>query len=193
MLRLLEIWELGTLQIVAPICFALDRLRGRESVLLTGYGADLLFAGLGGAGDDVRTEQAIRAGVVATGHSNEFSPAVAEDSRIALRHPYWTAPMISAALTVPVGLKLRAGTVKWVLRQAAVRTVPADVAFRKKVAIQDGTAMHRMFAEVLGAHDRATQAARLHELAGIVFGDTLAAGEGAHEKGSHAHLAGLAS
>lgn len=188
MLRLLETWDLTTMQIVAPICFALERLRGRESVLLTGYGADLLFAGLGGAGDDLRTEQAIRAGVVATGHSNEFSPAVAEDSRIAVRHPYWTAPMISAALAVPAGLKLRAGTVKWVLRQAAARIVPADVAFRPKVAIQDGTAMDRMFAEVLGTRDRAVQATRLHELAGVVFADTPAVAED-----SHAHLAGLAS
>jgi carbapenam-3-carboxylate synthase len=193
MLRLLETWDLGTLQIVAPICFALDRLRGRESVLLTGYGADLLFAGLGGAGDDVRTEQAIRAGVVATGHSNEFSPAVAEDCRIAVRHPYWSGSMISAALAVPAALKLRGNTVKWVLRQAAARIVPADVAFRTKVAIQDGTAMHRMFSEVLGADDRAAQAARLRELAGVVFGDTHAVAGGAHERASDADLAGLAS
>jgi carbapenam-3-carboxylate synthase len=101
--------------------------------------------------------------------------------------------MISAALAVPAALKLRGNTVKWVLRQAAARIVPADVAFRTKVAIQDGTAMHRMFAEVLGADDRAAQAARLRELAGVVFGDTHAVAGGAHERASDADLAGLAS
>jgi carbapenam-3-carboxylate synthase len=169
MVRLLETWDLTTLQIVASICFVLDRLRGRESVLLTGYGADLLFAGLGGAGSDEATEAAIRAGVLATGRSNEFSPAVAEHSRIAVRHPYWTAPMITTALSVPAGLKLRDGTVKWALRQAAAKVIPAEVAFRPKIAIQEGTAMHHMFAAVLGSEDPRVQADRLREWAAAVF------------------------
>jgi carbapenam-3-carboxylate synthase len=214
MVRLLETWDLTTLQIVAPICFVLDRLRGREAVLLTGYGADLLFAGLGGAGSDAATEQAIRAGVVATGCSNEFNPAVAEASRIAVRHPYWTAPMITTALGVPAALKLRDDTVKWVLRHAAARIIPADVAFRPKIAIQEGTAMHHMFAAVLGSADPQVQADRLREWAAAVFAeaatgstptmppgsaepagpaDAAAPGAGPREEGTDARLVGVAS
>jgi carbapenam-3-carboxylate synthase len=207
MVRLLETWDLTTLQIVAPICFVLDRLRGRESVLLTGYGADLLFAGLGGAGSDEATEQAIRAGVLATGCSNEFSPAVAEHSLIAVRHPYWAAPMITTALSVPAALKLRDGTVKWALRQAAARVIPAEVAFRAKIAIQEGTAMHHMFAAVLGNADPQVQAERLREWAAAVFAEAAAGaattptgptgpggpGAGQQEEGTHARLVGVAS
>jgi carbapenam-3-carboxylate synthase len=194
--RLLETWDLGTLQIVAPICFALDRLRGREEVLLTGYGADLLFAGLGAAGNDAETERVTRAGVLAAGCSNEFNPAVAEDSRIAVRHPYWTASMISTALSIPAALKLRDGTVKWVLRQAATQFVPPDVALRPKLAIQEGTAMHRMFAAVLGSDDPGVQAGRLRELAAAVFGPAGAASTartGPQEEETHARVAGVAS
>ncbi len=201
MVRLLETWNLTTLQIVAPICFVLDRLRGKESVLLTGYGADLLYAGLGGAGTDEATEAAIRTGIVATGYSNEFNPAVAEANRIAIRHPYWTASMISTALTVPAALKLREGTVKWALRHAAARVIPAEVAFRPKIAIQEGTAMHHMFTAVLGSDDQRVQAERLREWAAAVFAEAAAdAGQSGQaipgqqqEEGTNARLVGVAS
>jgi carbapenam-3-carboxylate synthase len=203
MVRLLETWDLTTLQIVAPICFVLDKLRGRESVLLTGYGADLLYAGLGGAGSDEATEAAIRAGVLATGCSNEFNPAVAEDNRIAVRHPYWAASMITTALAVPAELKLRDNTVKWALRNAAARIVPTEVAFRTKIAIQEGTAMHHMFAAVLGSEDPQVQADRLREWAAAVFAEAATAGgspsepndpaAGQREEGTHARLVGVAS
>ena len=186
MIRLLETWQLDTLRIAAPMCFALDQVRGREDMLLTGYGADLLFAGLGG---DVGTiEQTLRAGVTATGCSNEFSPALAEDDRILVRHPYWAADMITAALTVPARWKLRDGTVKWVLRQVAAQRLPAEVAHRPKLAIQDGTAMHRLFADVLGTGDAHTQTERLRRIADTVF-------TASHppEGDTHAHLAGLAT
>jgi carbapenam-3-carboxylate synthase len=178
MVRLLETWDLEKLQIVAPICFALEQIADRESVVLTGYGADLLFAGLGGAGTDAEIEQEIRTGVVATGCSNELNPAFADDARIIVRHPYWTPPMISAALSIPVSLKLRGRTVKWVLRQAAARILPADIAFRAKVGIQDGAAIQQLFAAVLGA-DRTSQASRLRELAAAVFFDRVAVQSGA--------------
>jgi carbapenam-3-carboxylate synthase len=177
MVRLLETWDLNKLQILAPICFAIEQLQGRESVLLTGYGADLLFAGLGEAGDDAQMEQEIRAGVVAAGCSNEFSPGFAEDSGIRLRYPYWTLPMISTALSIPVSLKLQRRTVKWVLRQVAARVLPTDIAFRAKVGIQDGAAMQRMFATVLGG-EHAAQASRLRELAATVFSDQAATPSG---------------
>jgi carbapenam-3-carboxylate synthase len=189
MIRLLETWQLDTLRIAAPICFALDQLRGREMVLLTGYGADLLFAGLGGTGAAVAIERHIRAAVTATGSSNEFSPAVAEDDRILVRHPYWTAQMISTALEVPAGWKLHDGAVKWVLRQAAARLLPADVAHREKIAIQDGTAMHRLFADVLGTPDSQAQVARLRQIAAEVFG----AAPQRQEEDPHAHIASVAS
>ena len=188
MIRLLETWDLDTLRITAPICFALDRLCGREHLLLTGYGADLLFAGLGADGDLDGVENRLRAGVIATGCSNEFSPALADADQLLVRHPYWTADMITTALTVPTHWKLQAGTVKWVLRQAAARVLPTEVTQRPKRAIQDGSGMHRLFAEVLGTGLVSEQAAALRRIAAEVF-----AAAPTREVDNSADLAGVAS
>jgi carbapenam-3-carboxylate synthase len=192
MIRLLESWDLTTLQIAAPACFLLEQLRGQESLLLTGYGSDLLFAGLGGSGSEEEIEQAVRDSVAATATSNEFSPAYAEAQGILVRHPYWTPLVIQTALSIRARLKLRDGAVKWVLRRAAAAVVPDEVANRPKLGIHEGTAMHRMFAAALGDPDPAAQSARIRELALDVFSGSESTAE-AEGGAAHAGLAGVAS
>ncbi|MGW0118724.1 asparagine synthase-related protein [Streptomyces sp. NPDC003327] len=172
MIRALETWDVLTLQIAAPACFLQDHLAtdGRQ-VLLSGYGADLLFAGLGGTGSEEAVEAAVVAQTRATGRSNEFHPAFADARHTAVRHPYWAREVMAAALEIRGRLKVREGTAKWVLRSAAADVLPAEVAWRPKRGIHEGTAMSRMFAAALGSDDPAVQAGRLYGMATEVFRD----------------------
>ncbi|MEU0133165.1 asparagine synthase C-terminal domain-containing protein [Streptomyces sp. NPDC006296] len=172
MIRALETWDVLTLQIAAPACFLQDHIAtGSRQVLLSGYGADLLFAGLGGTGGEETVERAVVAQTAATARSNEFHPAFADARHAAVRHPYWSREVMAAALDIRGRLKVRAGEAKWVLRSAAAEVLPAEVAWRPKRGIHEGTAMSRMFAVALGTDDPAAQAGRLYAMATEIFGD----------------------
>ncbi|MER6998113.1 asparagine synthase C-terminal domain-containing protein [Streptomyces sp. NPDC000410] len=172
MIRSLETWDLLTLQIAAPACFLLNHLAGGgRQVLLSGYGADLLFAGLGGTGGEADIERAVVAQTAATARSNEFSPAFADARDTVVRYPYWSREVMGAALGIRGRLKVRGGTAKWVLRSAAASVLPEEVAWRPKRGIHEGTAMSRMFAAALGSDDQRAQVERLYAIATSVFRD----------------------
>lgn len=201
MIRALETWDLLTLQIAAPACFLLDHTAtDRRQVLLSGYGADLLFAGLGGTGSEADIERAVVAQTAATARSNEFSPAFADAQNTVVRYPYWTREVMASALGIRGRLKVREGTAKWVLRSAAAAVLPDEVAWRPKLGIHEGSAMSRMFAAALGSEDQGVQAERLHALATDVFRGTGPAAQSARiqtgtddREGSDEGLAGVAS
>ncbi|WP_392668391.1 asparagine synthase C-terminal domain-containing protein [Streptomyces sp. LN785] len=170
MIRALETWDALTLQIAAPACFLQDHIAtDSRQMLLSGYGADLLFAGLGGTGDEEAVERAVVAQTSATARSNEFHPAFADARHTAVRNPYWSREVMSAALDIRGRLKIREGEAKWVLRSAAADILPAEVAWRPKRGIHEGTAMSRMFAAALGSDDPAVQTGRLYGIATEVF------------------------
>lgn len=172
MIHALETWDPLTLQIAAPACFLQDHIAtGSRQVLLSGYGADLLFAGLGGTGDEEAVERSVVAQTRATARSNEFHPAFADARHTAVRHPYWSREVMDTALGIRGRLKVREGTAKWVLRSAAADVLPEEVAWRPKRGIHEGTAMSRMFAAALGSDDPAVQAGRLYGIATGVFRD----------------------
>ncbi|MEU8540508.1 asparagine synthase C-terminal domain-containing protein [Streptomyces sp. NPDC048717] len=172
MIRALETWDVLTLQIAAPACFLQDHIAtGDRRVLLSGYGADLLFAGLGGTGGERAVEAAVVAQTFATARSNEFHPAFADARHAAVRHPYWTREVMTAALDIRGRLKVHEGTAKWVLRSAAADVLPAEVAWRPKRGIHEGTAMSRMFAAALGSEEPAVQARMLRDMATEIFRD----------------------
>lgn len=170
MIRALETWDLLTLQIAAPACFLQDHIATESrQVLLSGYGADLLFAGLGGTGGEEAVERAVVDQTRATARSNEFHPAFADARHTSVRHPYWSREVMAAALDIRGRLKVREGEAKWVLRSAAADVLPAEVAWRPKRGIHEGTAMSHMFAAALGSDDPVVQAGRLYEIAIEVF------------------------
>ncbi|MEU1926700.1 asparagine synthase C-terminal domain-containing protein [Streptomyces sp. NPDC019826] len=191
MIRALETWDLLTLQIAAPACFLQGHIAtDRSQVLLSGYGADLLFAGLGGTGGEDAVEGAVVAQTRATGRSNEFHPAFADARHTAVRHPYWTREVMAAALDIRGRLKVRDGEAKWVLRSAAADVLPAEVAWRPKRGIHEGTAMSHMFAAALGSDDPSVQAGRLYEIATEVFRSG-GPGTGPGEAGQDRRLGGM--
>ncbi|MFF5725070.1 asparagine synthase C-terminal domain-containing protein [[Kitasatospora] papulosa] len=191
MIRALETWDLLTLQIAAPACFLQGHIAAdRSQVLLSGYGADLLFAGLGGTGGEDAVEGAVVAQTRATARSNEFHPAFADARHTSVRHPYWTREVMAAALDIRGRLKVRDGEAKWVLRSAAADVLPAEVAWRPKRGIHEGTAMSHMFAAALGSADPAVQAGRLYEIATEVFRSG-GPGTGSGEAGQDRRLGGM--
>jgi carbapenam-3-carboxylate synthase len=162
----LETWDPVTLQIAAPLAFLYRKIHDTAPIFLTGYGADLIFAGVADTTlSEERLEQSILEQVRLTVPTNEFSPSVAADQGITVRHPYWSPAMLAIGLSIRGRLKVRDGNVKCILRSAAEAWLPRHIAWRRKIGIHEGSAMHRMFSECLGATDLESQTAVLRRMA----------------------------
>lgn len=66
---------------------------------------------------------------------------------IETRVPFMDRALLEFAYSVPMGLKLRDGVEKWLLREAFVDSLPSYIAHRPKVRMPDGSGMQNMLVE----------------------------------------------
>jgi carbapenam-3-carboxylate synthase len=162
----LETWDPATLQIAAPAAFAYASMAARLPVVLTGYGADLVFAGLADPTmNEVALERAVEDQVRLTARTNEFSPTLGDDHDVTVRYPYWSPQLLSLGMSLRGRLKVGGDFTKIVLRQAAESWLPHRVAWRPKRGIHEGSGMHRLFADCLGARTMHAQTDALRSIA----------------------------
>ncbi len=166
LIREMEIWDPLTLQIAAPSAFLYKKLSVKPRVFLTGYGADLLFAGvLDVTAPEKWLENKICEQLIFTHPTNELSPSLAERYKVKVRYPYFSRHMLEAGLDIKASLKVYSKIEKYVLRSAAEKYLPKKIAWRPKVGVHEGTAMHRMFTNILGKSVLSEQAQKLQQLA----------------------------
>lgn len=164
-----ETWDPVTLQIVLPVCFLYKKLAGRHALLLTGYGSDLIFAGLPmQMGSAAEFEAQLRGDIGLTARTNELSPALADSHSVVVRYPFWSRRVLRDGLLVGSELKTK-NREKYILRQAVSPFLPREIAWRPKTAIHDGAAVPTLMAELLGTADVGEQANKLHAIASSVF------------------------
>ncbi|WP_282692731.1 asparagine synthase-related protein [Streptomyces sp. CC208A] len=110
-----------------------------ERVLLTGYGSDLINAGLYRPFDhrDDLIEQVLAA-VDRTRRSNELSHRMPLAYGTTVHHPFWSWPVMKVALETAPECKVRDGREKHHLRTAMSSRVSESIAWRKKIAVHHG-------------------------------------------------------
>jgi len=162
----LETDDPEVIKIAAPAAFLQVSLQDYSEILLTGYGADLIF---GGTADpnwhDVKIEKFLRRQIQQAMVSGELSPAFAARHNVTVRNPYWSSEVMSAGMAIPARLKVAHRIKKFVLRQAFNNLLAPGITWRPKIGIHEGTAMSRMLASVLGTADRQQQRRHLKKMA----------------------------
>lgn len=129
-------------------------------VLLTGYGSDLVNAGLYRPFDhrDDLIDQCLTA-VDRTRRSNELSNRMPLAYGTTTHHPFWSRPVMRVALETAPECKVREGREKYHLRTAMGRRVPEPIAWRKKIAVHHGGGLQqgviRRLEKETGLPDRA--------------------------------------
>jgi asparagine synthetase B (glutamine-hydrolysing) len=110
-----------------------------DRVLLTGYGSDLINAGLYRPFDhrDELIDQVLSA-VDRTRRSNELSDRMPLAYGTRAHHPFWSWPVMRVALETAPECKVREGREKYHLRVAMGRRVSGPIAWRKKIAVHHG-------------------------------------------------------
>ncbi|MFB8027803.1 MULTISPECIES: asparagine synthase-related protein [unclassified Streptomyces] len=107
--------------------------------LLTGYGSDLINAGLYRpfAHHHELVDQVLSA-VDRTRRTNELSGRMPLAYGTGVHHPFWSWPVMRVALETAPECKVREGREKYHLRTAMGRRVSEPVAWRKKIAVHHG-------------------------------------------------------
>ncbi len=154
----LESFDQDLVRSAIPTWFC-SRLAARHvKVILTGEGADELFAGYAyhkTLSDPQTLHQELRRSVAALHNIN-----LQRVDRLTMRHglegrvPFLDTAFIAMALTVPPELKLRTmpdGRVveKWVLRGACADLLPDDIVWRTKEQFDEGSGTLDLLAEAL--------------------------------------------
>lgn len=124
---------------------------GKKRTFLTGYGSDLLNAGVYSpfnTYDELQGDCLRR--VAATQLSNEFSNLAALNHGVTALHPFWDSGVIATALRVAAEFKVKNGKDKFYFREAMKGRLPAATAWRKKLGAHHGTGLSQHLRDVLG-------------------------------------------
>ncbi len=141
-------------------CYFTARLASREvKVILTGEGADELFAGYRyyrEYKDPTLLRRELRRSVQCLHNVNlQRVDRMTMAHSIEGRVPFLDVEMIELAQTIPPQLKLRAddgarAVEKWVLRQACEDLLPAEIVWRDKEQFDEGSGTVDLLAEITG-------------------------------------------
>lgn len=124
---------------------------GKKRTFLTGYGSDLLNAGVFSPFenyDELHADCMRR--VTATQLSNEFSNLAAIHHGVTVRHPFWHSAVINTALRVPAQFKVVGGQDKFYFREMVKGLLPQNTAWRKKLGAHHGTGLSQHLRHALG-------------------------------------------
>ena len=152
----LESFDQDLVRSAVPTYFTARMAREHVTVILTGEGADELFAGYDyhkDIPDEDRLRQELRRSVGALHNVN-----LQRVDRMTMAHslegrpPFLDNAVIELAQRVPARLKLpEGGPEKWILRKAFEDLLPEDIVWRKKAQFDQGTGMTEVAAEVASA------------------------------------------
>ncbi|MFL5680239.1 MAG: asparagine synthase-related protein, partial [Chloroflexota bacterium] len=155
----LESFDQDLVRSAIPTYFCARLAADHVKVILTGEGADELFAGYAYHGDIRDPVTLHRELVRSVGGLHDVN--LQRVDRMTMRHglegrvPFLDTAFIELALSVPAELKLRRDGAappveKWVLRKATEDLLPAEIAWRRKEQFDVGSGTVDLLAAILG-------------------------------------------
>ncbi|SLM64939.1 MULTISPECIES: asparagine synthase family protein [Dickeya] len=125
------------------------------SVMMTGYGSDLLFGGILKPGEKyVSPNKVLCEQVYRTRWTGEFVSHGAAHYGLQLNHPFWNNDLISLCRNLNPDYKIKDNEVKNILREYTekLNLLPKEIVWRKKIGIHEGSSVNKSFANILGLH-----------------------------------------
>ncbi len=149
---LLESFDQDLVRSAVPCYFTSCLASEYVKVVLTGEGADELFAGYAYYGEldgGVDLHGELRRSIESMHNVNlQRVDRMTMAHSIEGRVPFLDVAMIEMAQTVPAALKLRDGVEKWILRHAFEDLLPPEILWRKKAQFDEGSGMVGVLSEL---------------------------------------------
>jgi asparagine synthase (glutamine-hydrolysing) len=159
----LESFDADLIQSAVPCYFVSREAAKYVKVVLTGEGADELFAGYSyHAGYDHNNLNAELLRSVRRLHNinlqrvDRMSMAHGLEARV----PFLDIDFVATAMCVPPRLKTNPEAQKYILRKAAARVLPSEIAWRKKEQFDEGSGSVQALAKVVGDKDQSRETYR---------------------------------
>jgi asparagine synthase (glutamine-hydrolysing) len=162
----LESADVDLVRSAIPTLFAARLARSRVKAVLTGEGADELFAGYTyhhGYADDPRALADELTRSLGTMHNINLQRVdrLSMAESLEARTPFLDRDLIALAQTIPADLKMRRTdpdtveatgptTEKWILRKSCADLLPSDLVWRKKAQFDEGSGTVDALEEALG-------------------------------------------
>jgi asparagine synthase (glutamine-hydrolysing) len=130
--------------IALPFLILCEEVSKEHRVILSGQGADELFAGYARYEKSTNLEKDLLADLIAAKRQLEKDRQIALANSLELRTPFLDQKVVEIALRIDPSLKVHNGGRKYVLRELAGELgLPNDIVSQRKKAIQYGSGFHR--------------------------------------------------
>ena len=148
-----EIYDSAFAEVCAPFHWLYQEAAKDAKLLLTGFGADMLLAGIVEPGflhQYLNKKMALK--LARTKWTGEFNPYLHEHHGIDVRHPFLSRPLIHLCKSLDPQFKVNGGCVKYILKELAekLNLLPKEIIWREKVRLEDGMGNNGMFSQFLG-------------------------------------------
>ncbi len=164
----LESWDPDTVRSALPCWFVSREAAKHVKVVLTGEGADELFAGYGYHRNyhGANLHRELRRSIKNLHHINlqrvdRMSMAHGLEARV----PFLDTNVINLALAIPPNMKIDRGFDKYILRQAAASILPPEITWRAKEQFDQGTGTAGILRRHFGTAEREAEHYRASFLA----------------------------
>ena len=147
-----EIFDGLSAEIQSGLFSVYQNVPENTDVLLTGYGADLIFGGI--LDTTVKAEDVNKIlwqQILRTRWTGEFSLLGAAQHNLRLRNPFWSNKVISCFKDFAPSDKISNGEVKCLLKTYAEEKnlLPKEIIHRKKIGIHQGSSINYIFGRLL--------------------------------------------
>jgi len=134
-----------------PLFILYSKLRDIE-VVHTGYGSDMMFAGIyEGAARWKDIHQHCIDEVAIVDSSNELSANIGWFFGIETEHAYFDRNFLELAMAINPSLKMVGDTTKYILRRAFEDLLPSETVWRPKLGVHDSTGVRSAFSALVPA------------------------------------------
>lgn len=163
----LESIEPDFVEYTSPLMLLYSRLEP-HTVVHTGYGSDIMFAGnVHGSASPAEVQRHCAAELASIDGSNEFSVNLAWHWNLEAEHSYLDRDVVDTAMSLDPLLKIIGGIPKYVLRKAFEAVLPAETVWRRKIGIHEATGARSIFSRAVGG-DREQTVEHKRRLLGFV-------------------------
>lgn len=153
-----EIFDGLSAEIQSGLFSVYQNVPENTDVLLTGYGADLIFGGILDSTINAKdVNRTLWQQILRTRWTGEFSLLGGGYHDLRVRNPFWSSRVISCFKDLDSSNKISNGEVKCLLKKYAEEKnlLPKETIFRKKIGIHEGSSINYIFGRLLSTakHD----------------------------------------
>lgn len=147
-----ELFDPVSIEIQLPFYSLFKFIKQFTNKVITGYGADMLFAGHYQTDADLSIlNRSLYESLLKIQSRGDYAPFAASANGVMAYHPFCSAKLLMFGMNLKPDLKIRSNKIKYILRELAFKLnyLPAEICYREKIAIEVAASLNIYFSDYL--------------------------------------------